>query len=85
MKKGQQKSHRSGRGEKCGAGSVSSRGFVVGQVFASNEERRNREREPGGASFLHPSRLAATDPLLPVELFVEEEDQKVDIYFSSIK
>lgn len=57
----------------------------MGQVFASNEERRNREREPGGASFLHPSRLAATDPLLPVELFVEEEDQKVDIYFSSIK
>jgi hypothetical protein len=31
------------------------------------------------------SGLPARDRLLPVELFVEEEDQEVDIYFSSVK
>lgn len=28
---------------------------------------------------------AASDPLLPIKLFVEKEDQEVDIDFSSIK
>lgn len=35
--------------------------------------------------FPSPSGLAANGQLLPVELFVEKEDQKVDVYFSSIK
>lgn len=47
------------------------------------EDLRKTAGRRGGVVFL--ILRAASDPLLPIELFVEKEDQEVDIHFSSIK
>ena len=57
----------------------------MGWVSASYELRRTPRKVGERHFFLHPSGLAANDQLLPIELFVEKEDQEVDIYLRSIK
>lgn len=47
--------------------------------------KRGPRQGPVKRSFLYPPGLAANDQLLPVELLVQKEDQKVDIYFRSIE
>lgn len=84
MKKGQRMSHAAGRVKHVDWGCIQSRHWCgLGLCFlgVKKDPRKVAMRH----FFLHPSGLAAGERLLPVELFVEKEDQKVDIYFSSIK
>lgn len=60
-------------------------GHHCGVGLCFQRVKKDPRKKWRGVSFLHPSGLAAHDQLLPVELFVEKEDQEVDIYFSSIK
>lgn len=69
------------RGVKTGRQGASDRGIVRGWCWLPARDPRRAFK----GFFLHPSGLAAHDQLLPVELFVEQEDQEVDIYFSSVK
>lgn len=47
--------------------------------------KRGPQKVIVNAPFLRPPELAANDQLLPVELLVQKEDQKVDIHFCSVE